>query len=119
GYANLLCIKPAGKADNIVVCVKRGVTLRASRRGIRAFEQETQDLDVEIKQMNELKANYDVTSPQELRHNQVNEGMSQHPSYGVNASSCLRRNQHHQGRMTYPSHRYCVTSMQGLRRNTI
>ncbi|GJW49746.1 hypothetical protein Tco_0091097 [Tanacetum coccineum] len=37
---------------------------------IRAFEQETRDLDVEIKQMKELKANYSVTSPQELRHNQ-------------------------------------------------
>ncbi|GJS91020.1 homeodomain-like protein [Tanacetum coccineum] len=83
-------------------------------RGIRAFEQETRDLDVEIKQMKELKANYGVTSPQELRRNQVNEGMSQHPSYGINASSCLRYNQHHQGRMTYPSHRYSVTSTQGF-----
>nr|GEY63378.1 hypothetical protein [Tanacetum cinerariifolium] len=62
--------------------------------GIRAFKQETQDLDVEIKQMNELKASYGVTTPQELRCNQVNEGMSQHPSYDVNASSCLRLNQH-------------------------
>ncbi|GKC27502.1 RNA-directed DNA polymerase, partial [Tanacetum coccineum] len=56
---------------------------------IRACEQETRDLDVEIKQIKELKAIYNVTFPQELRRNQVNEGMSQHPSYGVNASSCL------------------------------
>ncbi|GKC87083.1 hypothetical protein Tco_1147732, partial [Tanacetum coccineum] len=59
---------------------------------IRAFEQEIRDLEVEIKQMKEVKANYGVTTPQELRHNQINEGMSQHPSYDVNASSCLRRN---------------------------
>ncbi|GJV92674.1 putative reverse transcriptase domain-containing protein [Tanacetum coccineum] len=57
---------------------------------IRAFEEETRDLDVEIKQMQELKASYGVTTPQELRRNQVNERMSHHPSYGVNASSCLR-----------------------------
>ncbi|GKD86725.1 hypothetical protein Tco_1357879, partial [Tanacetum coccineum] len=37
---------------------------------IRAFDQETRDFDVEIKQMKELKANYSVTSPQELRRNQ-------------------------------------------------
>ncbi|GJU55497.1 reverse transcriptase domain-containing protein [Tanacetum coccineum] len=89
------------------------------RGRIRAFEQETRDLDVEIKQINELKASYGVTTPQELRRNQVNEGMSQHPSFGVNASSCLHHNQHRQGRMNYPSHRYGVTSTQGLRRNTI
>nr|GEU62983.1 hypothetical protein [Tanacetum cinerariifolium] len=47
--------------------------------GIRAFEQETRDLNVEIKKMKELKANYGVTSMQELRRNQVNEGMTQHP----------------------------------------
>ncbi|GJU50737.1 hypothetical protein Tco_1220292 [Tanacetum coccineum] len=35
-------------------------------RGIRAFEQQTRDLDVEIKQMKELKASYGVTTPQEL-----------------------------------------------------
>ncbi|GJT43528.1 hypothetical protein Tco_0952243 [Tanacetum coccineum] len=40
---------------------------------IRAFEQETRDLDVEIKQMKELKANYDVTSLQELRRNMMGE----------------------------------------------
>ncbi|GJQ93869.1 hypothetical protein Tco_0005008, partial [Tanacetum coccineum] len=51
--------------------------------GIRAFEQETRDLDVEIKQMKELKASYGITTPHELRRNQVNEGMSQHPSYYV------------------------------------
>ncbi|GJV38109.1 reverse transcriptase domain-containing protein [Tanacetum coccineum] len=77
---------------------------------IRAFEQETQDLDVEINLMKELKASYGVTTTQELCRNQVNKGMSQHPSYGVNASSCLLRNQHHQGRMTYPRHRYGITS---------
>ncbi|GKA02173.1 hypothetical protein Tco_0674838 [Tanacetum coccineum] len=88
-------------------------------RRIQAFEHETQDLDVEIKQMKELKANYGVTTPQELCRNKINEGMSQHPSYSVNASSCIRRNQHRQGRMTYPSHHYGVTSTQGLRRNTI
>ncbi|GKF94861.1 hypothetical protein Tco_0284561, partial [Tanacetum coccineum] len=87
--------------------------------GIQEFEQETRDLDVEIKQMKELKANYGVTSPQELRVTKINEGLSQHPSYGVHASSCLRHNQHRQGRMTYPSHRYSVTSSQGLCRNTI
>ncbi|GJV38108.1 reverse transcriptase domain-containing protein [Tanacetum coccineum] len=81
---------------------------------IQAFEEETWDLDVEIKKMKELKASYDVTTPQELRRNQVNERISQHPSYGVNDSLCLRRNQHRQGRMTYPSHHYGVTSMQGL-----
>ncbi|GJY93487.1 hypothetical protein Tco_0509269 [Tanacetum coccineum] len=85
--------------------------------GIRAFEQETRDLDVEIKKMKELKASYGVTSPKELRRHHVNERMSQHLSYSVNASSCLRRNQHHQGRMTYPSHLYGVTSTQGLRRS--
>ncbi|GJY19376.1 hypothetical protein Tco_0390867 [Tanacetum coccineum] len=45
---------------------------------IRAFEQETQDLNVEIKQMNELRANYGVTPPPELRRDQVNEEMSRH-----------------------------------------
>ncbi|GJT43529.1 hypothetical protein Tco_0952244 [Tanacetum coccineum] len=39
-----------------------------SKGRIRAFEQERRDLDVEIKQMKELKANYGVTSPRELRH---------------------------------------------------
>ncbi|GJX33449.1 hypothetical protein Tco_0243304, partial [Tanacetum coccineum] len=39
---------------------------------------ETRDLDVEIKKSKEIKANYGVTSPQELRRNQDNEGMSQH-----------------------------------------
>nr|GEV52524.1 hypothetical protein [Tanacetum cinerariifolium] len=34
---------------------------------IRAFKQETQDLDVEIKKTKELKASYGVTTPQELR----------------------------------------------------
>ncbi|GJV66119.1 phospholipase-like protein [Tanacetum coccineum] len=34
---------------------------------VRAFEQETRNLDVEIKQMKELKANHGVTSSQELR----------------------------------------------------
>ncbi|GKB31580.1 hypothetical protein Tco_0870981 [Tanacetum coccineum] len=43
---------------------------REWRWRIRAFDQETRDLDVEIKQMKELKANYSVTSPQELRRNQ-------------------------------------------------
>nr|GEZ86385.1 hypothetical protein [Tanacetum cinerariifolium] len=43
--------------------------------------------------MKELNASYGVTTPQELRRNRVNEGMSQHPSYGVNASPCLRCNQ--------------------------
>nr|GEW31563.1 hypothetical protein [Tanacetum cinerariifolium] len=33
---------------------------------IQAFEQETRDLDVEIKKLKELKANYGVTTPQEL-----------------------------------------------------
>nr|GEU31633.1 retrotransposon protein, putative, unclassified [Tanacetum cinerariifolium] len=39
-------------------------------RRIRAFEQETLDLDVEIEQIKELKANYGITSQQELRQNQ-------------------------------------------------
>nr|GEU61195.1 hypothetical protein [Tanacetum cinerariifolium] len=88
-------------------------------KGIPVFEQETRDLDMEIMQIKELKANYDVTTPQELLRNQVNEGISQHLSYSVNASSCLRRNQHRQRRMTYPSHLYGITSTQVLRCNTI
>nr|GEV00263.1 ribonuclease H-like domain-containing protein [Tanacetum cinerariifolium] len=55
---------------------------------------------MEIKQMKELKASYDVTSPQKLHRNQVNEGLSQHASYNIFASSCLCRNQHLHGRMT-------------------
>ncbi|GJW81558.1 hypothetical protein Tco_0145533 [Tanacetum coccineum] len=43
------------------------------KRRNTTFDQETCDLDVEIKQMKELKASYNVTSPQELRRNQVNE----------------------------------------------
>ncbi|GKF75009.1 hypothetical protein Tco_0224453, partial [Tanacetum coccineum] len=39
-------------------------------RRTRALEQETQDLDVEIKQMKDLKASYGVTTPQELHRNQ-------------------------------------------------
>ncbi|GJU22160.1 hypothetical protein Tco_1155502 [Tanacetum coccineum] len=39
-------------------------------RRIRALEQETRDLDVEIKQMKDLKASYGVNTPQELRRNQ-------------------------------------------------
>ncbi|GJT73723.1 BYPASS-related protein [Tanacetum coccineum] len=59
-----------------------------------AFEQETQDLDVEIKQMKDLKASYSVITPQELRRNQINEKISHHHSYGVTALSQLRRNLH-------------------------
>ncbi|GKD01656.1 hypothetical protein Tco_1171930 [Tanacetum coccineum] len=62
------------------------------RGRIRAFEQETQDLDVEIKQMKDLKASYSVITPQELRRNQINEKISHHHSYGVTALSQLRRN---------------------------
>ncbi|GJW07882.1 hypothetical protein Tco_1570305, partial [Tanacetum coccineum] len=36
----------------------------------QALEQETRDLDVEIKQMKVLKAGYGVTTPQEVRRNQ-------------------------------------------------
>ncbi|GJV40420.1 RNA-directed DNA polymerase, eukaryota, reverse transcriptase zinc-binding domain protein [Tanacetum coccineum] len=39
----------------------------------QAFEQETQDLDVEIKQMKAFKASYGVTILQELRRNHTNE----------------------------------------------
>ncbi|GKC18395.1 reverse transcriptase domain-containing protein [Tanacetum coccineum] len=47
----------------------------------RALEQETQDLEVEIKQMKDLKASYDATTTQELRCNQIKEEMSHHHSY--------------------------------------
>ncbi|GKA35214.1 reverse transcriptase domain-containing protein [Tanacetum coccineum] len=38
-------------------------------RGTRALEQEMRDLDVENKHKKNLKASYDVTTPQELRRN--------------------------------------------------
>ncbi|GJU86802.1 hypothetical protein Tco_1294348 [Tanacetum coccineum] len=50
------------------------------------------DLDVEIKQMKDLKASYGVTTTQELRRNQIKEEMSQHHSYGITTSLPLRRN---------------------------
>ncbi|GJY12132.1 hypothetical protein Tco_0381441, partial [Tanacetum coccineum] len=59
---------------------------------IRALEQETWDLDVENKQKKDLKPGYGVTTPQELRRNQIKEEISHHHSYGVTASSQLRRN---------------------------
>ncbi|GKE69287.1 hypothetical protein Tco_1527359, partial [Tanacetum coccineum] len=36
----------------------------------QVLEQETRDLDMEIKQIKVLKAGYGVTTPQELRCNQ-------------------------------------------------
>ncbi|GJY37377.1 homeodomain-like protein [Tanacetum coccineum] len=53
---------------------------------IRALEQETQDLDMENKQMKNLKASNGVTTLQELRLNQIKEEKSQHYDYGVTAS---------------------------------
>nr|GEY17115.1 hypothetical protein [Tanacetum cinerariifolium] len=50
------------------------------------MEQVTWDLNVEIKQMKDLKTSYGVTTPQELRRNLVKEEMSQHHSYGVTSS---------------------------------
>ncbi|GJV82451.1 hypothetical protein Tco_1522349 [Tanacetum coccineum] len=58
----------------------------------RALEQETRDLDVEIKQMKDLKASYGVTTPQDLRRNLIKEGMSQHHSYDITTLLPLRRN---------------------------
>nr|GEU61559.1 hypothetical protein [Tanacetum cinerariifolium] len=58
---------------------------------IRALEQETRELNVKNKQKKNIKARYDVTTPQELRRNQVNEEISHHYSYGITASSQLRR----------------------------
>ncbi|GJZ28889.1 ribonuclease H-like domain-containing protein [Tanacetum coccineum] len=45
-------------------------TLFASKGKIRALEQETRNLDVEINQMKELKDDYGITTTQELRCNQ-------------------------------------------------
>ncbi|GJR49771.1 hypothetical protein Tco_1400292 [Tanacetum coccineum] len=55
---------------NVIKIDTQGSNKLLETRRIRAFEQETWDLDVEIKQTKELKANYGVTSPQELRRNQ-------------------------------------------------
>nr|GEV82842.1 reverse transcriptase domain-containing protein [Tanacetum cinerariifolium] len=48
--------------------------------------------DVENKQKKNPKSNYDVTTPRELRRNQIKEEISHHRSYGVTASSQLRHN---------------------------
>nr|GEU35661.1 hypothetical protein [Tanacetum cinerariifolium] len=48
----------------------------SSIRKIQAVEQETRDLDVEIKQIKDLKASYGITTPQELCRNQIKEEMS-------------------------------------------
>ncbi|GJZ56583.1 hypothetical protein Tco_0611776, partial [Tanacetum coccineum] len=71
--------------SNFIFSSNEGLTIPGR---IRALEQETRDLDVE----NKHKASYGVTTPQELRRNQINEEMSHHHSYGVTASSQLRRN---------------------------
>ncbi|GJW52348.1 hypothetical protein Tco_0093699 [Tanacetum coccineum] len=52
---------------------------------IQALEHERWDLDVEIKQIKDLKASYGITIPQELRRNQIKEDMSQHHDYGITA----------------------------------
>ncbi|GKA31590.1 hypothetical protein Tco_0717895, partial [Tanacetum coccineum] len=54
---------------------------------IRALEQDTRDLDVENKQKKDVKASYGVTTPQELRRNQIKEEVSHYHSYGVTALS--------------------------------
>ncbi|GJW88058.1 hypothetical protein Tco_0163398 [Tanacetum coccineum] len=57
---------------------------------IRAFEEETRDLDVETKQMKELKANYSVTYHRSYAVTKINEGMSQHKDYSVTIANVLR-----------------------------
>ncbi|GJW14749.1 zinc finger, CCHC-type, retrotransposon gag domain protein [Tanacetum coccineum] len=52
--------------------------LITSNRRKRAFEQETRDLNVKIKQMKVFKASCVVTTSQELRRNHINEEMSNH-----------------------------------------
>nr|GEU28911.1 reverse transcriptase domain-containing protein [Tanacetum cinerariifolium] len=52
---------------------------------IQGLEQETLDLDMENKRKKDLKPRYGVTTPQELRRNQIKEETSHHHSYGVTA----------------------------------
>nr|GEU54755.1 hypothetical protein [Tanacetum cinerariifolium] len=49
----------------------------SQERKIQALEQETQDLDVENKQKEMLKASYDITTPQELRDTTKEEHVTQ------------------------------------------
>ncbi|GKA11705.1 hypothetical protein Tco_0691251 [Tanacetum coccineum] len=69
-----------------------GGYLTTSNRRTRALEQETQDLDVENRQKKNLKASYGITTPQELRRNQIKEEISHYHNYGVTVSSQLHRN---------------------------
>nr|GEY09691.1 hypothetical protein [Tanacetum cinerariifolium] len=58
---------------------------------IQALEQETRDLNVENMRKKDLRASYGITTPQELRCNQIKEEISHHHSYGVTASLQLCR----------------------------
>nr|GEV40559.1 reverse transcriptase domain-containing protein [Tanacetum cinerariifolium] len=86
-------LKGVGKTcDELGGLGGKGKGVHGMYRRIRALEQETQDLDVENKQKKDLKASYGVTTPQELRRNQIKEEISHHYSYGVTALSQLHRN---------------------------
>ncbi|GJU61730.1 hypothetical protein Tco_1243565, partial [Tanacetum coccineum] len=72
-------------SDFDLLFVRCSALMVSNIRRIQALEQETRDLDVEIKQMKDLKVSYGVTTPHELCRNQIKEEMRQHHDYVITA----------------------------------
>ncbi|GJU68386.1 hypothetical protein Tco_1254645 [Tanacetum coccineum] len=62
-----------GLSDFDPFFVRFSVLMDSRIRRTRALEQETRDLDVEIKQIKDLNASYGVTTPKELRRESLSE----------------------------------------------